>query len=165
MSTNADAGLAFEPRVRPVLPPCDCTAYCGDDPALARGTVARCAMWERVHSDPQTDLVLARSEAQDYRRQRDDCLAALREIYRDFGECSRIAELCEPLISEAQSAKSDLIADAARYRFLRGDGGQTSVRWPRWEVRHFEGSWTPMHGQAMDTAIDAAIACDKRWLG
>ncbi len=86
-------------KVYRTLPPCDCTCECGDDPAVAKGTVAKCTMWERVHADPQMDLALAQSEAQDYHRQRDACLEALREIYRDFGECSRIAELCNPLLS------------------------------------------------------------------
>lgn len=95
----ADARVPLEPLVRPELPPCDCTAECGDDPALARGTAAPCHRHEALHTDLRTELLLAQSEADDYRRQRDDCLAAIREIYRDFGECSRIAELCDPLIS------------------------------------------------------------------
>lgn len=96
---GADARARLERLVMPDLPVCDCTAECGDDPAIARGMHAKCHRWDAIHADPQMDLDLARSEAADYRRQRDDCLAALREIYRDFGECSRIAELCDPLIS------------------------------------------------------------------
>ena len=47
--------------------------------------------------------------------------------------------------------------DAERYRFLRGDGGPASVRWPRWEVTHWTGNWNPVSGKELDAAIDAAL--------
>jgi hypothetical protein len=47
--------------------------------------------------------------------------------------------------------------DAERYRFLRGDGGPASVRWPRWEVKHWTGCWNPVQGEGMDAAIDAVL--------
>jgi hypothetical protein len=52
-------------------------------------------------------------------------------------------------------------ADAERYRWLRGDGGPTSVRWPRWMVQHWTGHWNPVQGNEMDAAIDAAMRHDQ----
>ena len=54
-----------------------------------------------------------------------------------------------------------LVRDAARYRWLRGDGGPTSVRWPRWMVQHWTGHWNPVQGNEMDAAIDAAMRHDQ----
>ena len=50
--------------------------------------------------------------------------------------------------------------DAARYRFLRGNGGAASIRWPRWQVQHWTGFWNPVQGHEMDSAVDAAMAHD-----
>ncbi len=47
--------------------------------------------------------------------------------------------------------------DAERYRYLRGDEGPTSTRWPRWDVRHWNGVWNTVHGEEMDAAVDAAM--------
>lgn len=47
--------------------------------------------------------------------------------------------------------------DAARYRWLRGDEGPTSVRWPRWNIQHWTGVWEPVQGEEMDAAVDAAM--------
>jgi len=51
--------------------------------------------------------------------------------------------------------------DAERYRWLRGDGGDTSVRWPRWRVEHWKWGWEPLQGAGMDAAIDAAMRHDQ----
>lgn len=48
-------------------------------------------------------------------------------------------------------------ADAERYRWLRGDAGPHSSRWPRWNVQHWNGVWNPVSGADMDAAIDAAM--------
>lgn len=53
--------------------------------------------------------------------------------------------------------------DADRYRWLRGgsDVPASSVRWPRWEVRHWDGHWwQTLFAEHMDAAIDAAMACE-----
>ena len=50
-----------------------------------------------------------------------------------------------------------LRVDAGRYRWLRGDGGPASIRWPRWEVKHWSGVWNPVQKQDMDEAIDTAM--------
>ena len=76
------------------IPNCDCTAECGDDPRIMRGTVKKCDRWEAIHAD-YNDIV-----KENYRSQLEECISALSEIYSDFGECSRIAEICEPLISK-----------------------------------------------------------------
>jgi hypothetical protein len=43
---------------------------------------------------------ILRSEIDDVRRERDRCVDALREIYANYGEDRRIADICDPLISE-----------------------------------------------------------------
>lgn len=48
----------------------------------------------------ERDLDMVRTEASDYQRERDRCLDALRQIYTEFGEDSRISEICDPLITE-----------------------------------------------------------------
>lgn len=50
---------------------------------------------------------------------------------------------------------------AARYRFLRGEGGPASLRWPRWNIQHWTGFWNPVQGSEMDIAIDAALAQEE----
>lgn len=58
-------------------------------------------------------------------------------------------------------ALAKLRADADKYRWLRGDCGQASVRWPRWCIQHWAaGTWNQVSGDAMDSAIDAAMAWD-----
>ena len=50
--------------------------------------------------------------------------------------------------------------DAARYRWLRGGRDVVpvpSMRWSRWEVRHWTGeAWDTVFTEALDAAIDAA---------
>ena len=46
--------------------------------------------------------------------------------------------------------------DAERYRWLRGDQGPQSARWPRWQIAHWNGVWNDVSGPDMDAAIDAA---------
>jgi flagellar biosynthesis chaperone FliJ len=43
---------------------------------------------------------MLRSEIDDVRRERDRCVDALRQIYAEYGEYDRIAEICDPLIRE-----------------------------------------------------------------
>lgn len=52
------------------------------------------------------------------------------------------------------------LKDASRYRWLRGDKGPSSARWPRWDIKHWNGVWNPVQGAEMDDAVDAAIASD-----
>ncbi len=53
-----------------------------------------------------------------------------------------------------------LRADAARYRWLRGDGGPASVRWQRWNIQHWTGFWNPVQWAEMDAAVDATMRYD-----
>lgn len=51
--------------------------------------------------------------------------------------------------------------DAARYRWLRGgpEIPQHSTRWPRWEVRYWDGRhWQTLFADQLDSAIDTAIS-------
>lgn len=51
--------------------------------------------------------------------------------------------------------------NALRYRWLRGSEEipHNSTRWPRWEVRHWDGrQWHTLFADQIDSAIDAAIA-------
>lgn len=53
-----------------------------------------------------------------------------------------------------------LRADAERYRWLRGgpDVPSYSSRWPRWEVRYWDGRyWQTMFAEDLDATIDAAM--------
>lgn len=53
--------------------------------------------------------------------------------------------------------------DAARYRWLRGDGGSQSRRWPRWIIQHWAGGlWNPVQQESMDDAIDAAMFAEQQ---
>lgn len=52
----------------------------------------------RKTAKKQEDML--RSEIDDARRERDRCVNALREIYAEYGEDARIANICDPLISE-----------------------------------------------------------------
>lgn len=54
--------------------------------------------------------------------------------------------------------------DAERYRWLRGgqDIPPHSRRWPRWEVRNWDGRWwETLFAEKLDAAIDAAMQHDK----
>jgi hypothetical protein len=65
-------------------------------------------------------------------------------------------EILAALRSTAAAQTSD-----ARYRFLRGDAPDHSTRWPRWEVRYWNGEgWRDMRGIALDDLLDDAIAED-----
>jgi hypothetical protein len=65
---------------------------------------------------------------------------------------------------ERVAARHDaLVRDAARYRWLRGgpDVPEHSVRWPRWEVRHYgNGYWNTLFAEKLDAAIDMAMSDD-----
>lgn len=57
-----------------------------------------------------------------------------------------------------------LRADAERYRWLRGgnDVPPHSLRWPRWEVRNWDGRWwQTIFAEQLDEAIDAAMQRDQ----
>lgn len=76
----------------------------------------------------------------------------LNEAYEERLEAARIKR------HEQEAADR---TDAARYRWLRGGGGPTSVRWPRWQVQHWTGCWNPVQGNEMDAAVDAAMRHDE----
>lgn len=56
----------------------------------------------------------------------------------------------------ALAVPEEVRRNAERYAFLRGDVRPGSVRWARWEVKHWTGWWNPVQGEEMDAAIDAA---------
>jgi len=61
---------------------------------------------------------------------------------------------------KAEKELAQLRIDASRYRWLRGDGGAHSVRWPRWTIQHWTGCWNPVQGEEMDAAVDWAMRHD-----
>ena len=64
------------------------------------------------------------------------------------------AQLLGDVIAEIER----LQADAARYRWLRGDVPSHSLRWGRWEVRNWTGRyWDDTRKDGLDAAIDAAM--------
>ena len=81
-------------------------------------------------------------------------------------ECPIGGEPCQSLCDTPCTTSleiADWRADAARYRWLRGgsDVPQGSQRWPRWEVRSWDGRfWQTLFAEKMDTAVDAAMKRD-----
>ena len=71
-----------------------------------------------------------------------------------------VRDACHPAaIRELLAERDALKADAERYRWLRGgkEIPAYSVRWARWDVRQWCGSyWCAMFAEQMDAAIDAA---------
>lgn len=64
----------------------------------------------------------------------------------------------EQLLSDVIAEIERLQADAARYRWLRGDVPSHSLRWGRWEVRNWTGRyWDDTRKDGLDAAIDAAM--------
>ena len=64
----------------------------------------------------------------------------------------------EQLLGDVIAEIERLQADAARYRWLRGDVPSHSLRWGRWEVRNWTGRyWDDMRKDGLDAAIDAAM--------
>ena len=62
-------------------------------------------------------------------------------------------------IKRLRAALAEAEQDARRYRWLRGgpDVPSWSERWPRWEVRNWNGRhWNTLFADQMDAAIDAA---------
>lgn len=93
-------------------------------------------------------------------------------IRRD-GTWNRDRAACQQLAAEAlgrygddqaqPAPPSDDARDAARYQWLRGgtDVPQHSLRWPRWEVRHWDGRfWNTMFAEQIDAGIDRDAAID-----
>ena len=66
-----------------------------------------------------------------------------------------------PLYTHPQPAQD--ARDASRYRWLRGgpDVPEHSVRWPRWEVRHWgNGYWNTLFAEKLDASVDMAMNDD-----
>ena len=64
----------------------------------------------------------------------------------------------EQLLGDVIAEIERLQADAARYRWLRGDVPSHSLRWGRWEVRYWTGRyWDDTRKDGLDAAIDAAM--------
>ena len=62
---------------------------------------------------------------------------------------------------KAEKELAQLRIDANRYRWLRGDGGAHSVRWPRWTIQHWTGFWNPVQAEEMDAAVDRSMRMDE----
>lgn len=74
------------------------------------------------------------------------------------------SEESELLLKFALDEVERLRADAERYRWLRGgpDVPSYSSRWPRWEVRYWDGRyWQTMFAEHLDEMIDAAMKEQK----
>lgn len=57
-----------------------------------------------------------------------------------------------------------MAADAARYRWLRGNVPESSSRWSRWRIEHWASpgpTWSDVRSNDLDAAIDAALTKDK----
>ncbi len=55
-----------------------------------------------------------------------------------------------------------LRANDRRYRWLRGDEGAKSTRYPRWKLEYWDGpnGWQPMSGAELDAKVTAVIPED-----
>lgn len=90
---------------------------------------------------------------------RTECCSIARKLAEAFLDGAHVAIAAGDASEAAGYARGlrDAGRNAERYSFLRGDGGPTSVRWPRWEVAHWNGNWNPVSGKELDAAIDAAL--------
>ena len=73
----------------------------------------------------------------------------------------RLANQDDEMIALAAKLE-DAERDAGRYRWLRGNGGPSSLRWPLWCVQHWTGHWNPVSEFEMDEAIDASIEQESK---
>jgi hypothetical protein len=64
-------------------------------------------------------------------------------------------------IERLTAENTALCKDAERYRWLRGSESVPahSIRWARWEIRHWQGAngWRDLLRSELDVAIDAAM--------
>lgn len=61
-------------------------------------------------------------------------------------------------VAQAAARLEQRDKDAERYRWLRGDAPAESTRWPRWEVRYWDGrGWQNLLRSELDAAIDDAL--------
>lgn len=95
-----------------------------------------------------------RAERDDLRRQ----LAGAEQTISDLQDALRTAV-------NAATGGDAMKQDARRYRdWLRGGANipPESTRWPRWEVRHWDGRyWNTLFAEALDTSIDAAMGLTR----
>jgi hypothetical protein len=72
-----------------------------------------------------------------------------------------IIEQQDAEIARLTAENAALRKDAERYRWLRGSESVPahSIRWARWEIRHWQGAngWRDLLRSELDVAIDAAM--------
>ena len=81
-------------------------------------------------------------------------LEHLSVVVKEVASSENLPEV--PTCTKSQTA-------AERYEWLRGgsDVPPHSVRWPRWEVRAWDGRhWQTLFAEQLDSAIDAAMSKD-----
>lgn len=88
--------------------------------------------------------------------------AELATLRAQLQEASGQIEYLDMQNNTLRNQIADVQKNAERYRFLRGDGGPASVRWPRWRIEHWSGVWNPVQTDAMDAAIDNAMKGEGR---
>lgn len=101
------------------------------------------------------DTYYAKTELIDFRN-------ALADVRVRLGRATPPTEQAKPSEAPPPAAAGvvvdeAMVRDASRYRFLRGDGGPNSIRWPRWQIQYWSGFWNPVQGKEMDAAVDSAI--------
>ncbi len=111
------------------------------------------AALERAHDVWETEAAGMRDEIERLREDNE----TLNEIIEIHGvEINRLRS--ERDVAELMSLA--LKCDAERYRWLRGgpEVPPHSTRWPRWEVRYWDGRyWQTLFAEQLDAATDAAM--------
>jgi hypothetical protein len=80
-----------------------------------------------------------------------------------MGHFAGLAVDAAEAIAKLSAENAELRKDAQRYRWLRGDVQGHSERWPRWELRRWDGkTWHSLERSALDAAIDEVIRKEQQ---